>query len=32
MKKDNHVHILFRYGVITMLILLFSGMIGYKLF
>lgn len=32
MKKDNHSHILFRYGVITLLILLFSGCIGYKLF
>ena len=32
MKKDNHSHILFRYGVITILILFFSGCIGYKLF
>jgi len=32
MKKDNHVHILFRYGIITIMILLFSGCIGYKLF
>ena len=31
-KKGNHLHILFRYGVVTILILLFSGAIGYKLF
>jgi len=31
MKKANQVHILFRYAVITALILLFSGAIGYKL-
>ncbi len=32
MKKDNHIHILFRYGVISLFILLFSGAISYKLF
>ena len=31
-KKGNHLHILFRYGLVTILILLFSGAIGYKLF
>ena len=31
-KKGNHLHILFRYGVGAILILLFSGAIGYKLF
>lgn len=31
-KKDNRIHILFRYGLITALILLFSGAIASKLF
>lgn len=31
-KTDNHLHILFRYGLVSILILLFSGAIGYKLF
>lgn len=30
--KNNHNHILFRYGLITLLILFFSGAIVYKLF
>lgn len=32
MKRSTQGHILFRYGFITILILLFSGCIGYKLF
>jgi len=32
MKRSSQGHILFRYGLITILILLFSGGIGYKLF
>lgn len=31
-QKTNQNHILFRYGVITILIILFSGTISYKLF
>ena len=31
-QKTNQKHILFRYGLITILILLFSGTISYKLF
>lgn len=31
-QQTNQNHILFRYGVITILIILFSGMISYKLF
>ena len=32
MKKDNQMHIQFRYGISTILILLFSAVICYKLF
>ena len=32
MKQEHHIHMLFRYGLVTVLILLFSGAIGYKLF
>jgi cell division protein FtsI (penicillin-binding protein 3) len=31
MRKDNHSHIQYRYGIITLLILLFSACICYKL-
>lgn len=32
MKHEHLIHILFRYGIVTVPILLFSAMIGYKLF
>ncbi len=32
MKQEHHTHMLFRYVLVTVLILLFSGAIGYKLF
>ena len=32
MKKDNRLYMQFRYVTLTLLILLFSGVIGYKLF
>lgn len=32
MKKENHIHIQFRYAVMSVLILLFAGGITYKLF
>ena len=31
-QKNNQNHILFRYGLITLLILMFAGSISYKLF